>query len=158
MLYNFYFLKQLSSPPPKNGLHIILIVLTLLILHSSISLGQSEEFESQFVYQPKFSLFPFQLESQIKQFNATKSFERFHYSDLKSEMHIYPNPANTRTSVLVTESGEFSLLNSAGDIIRKVKIEPGIIDIDLYNLEEGVYFVKLISSEETLMQRLLIKK
>ena len=80
-------------------------------------------------------------------------------SNKESEINIYPNPAKDRLHLEIKESMNIhaiSLINIQGQIIRRY--EPIATQLDISNIAEGFYFIKLSSSEGDVVKKVLIKK
>ncbi len=63
----------------------------------------------------------------------------------ESETVIYPNPARGYFQLYVkgSEWNELEVLTTSGQLIKSLKIQPGIHSIDLYDRPGGIYIVKL---------------
>lgn len=71
---------------------------------------------------------------------------------------IYPNPAADRIYVHLKEQGAFdlSILNTSGQVVQTGSVSSGDA-VDISDLKEGVYFLRLINGTEVSVQRVLKK-
>lgn len=83
--------------------------------------------------------------------------------DLESQVHIYPNPA-TESAYIVVEglnSSEFELkmTNVLGLEVELLKVQFNqVLKLNLNNLQKGIYFIDIISNNETLsVQKLIVQ-
>ncbi|MCR9171194.1 MAG: T9SS type A sorting domain-containing protein [bacterium] len=74
-----------------------------------------------------------------------------------SSVQIFPNPANNQVTVIGKEAATFRLLSASGQLILEQKIQAKHI-IPLGGLSSGVYYVEVISSDETVRNKLIIEK
>jgi len=74
----------------------------------------------------------------------------------KQETTIYPNPANNRVQVI---SGNNKLiLISIYDMLGKEMIRTKEKEIDVSNLQEGIYFARVKTSEGILSKKIIIQR
>lgn len=87
--------------------------------------------------------------------NIVLSAEQLKHSDFK----IYPNPFTDRIHIENTSLHQFELtiLNSLGRTVKEMQITNDDIIIDLSELKEGIYFLR-IESQDTPMTLKVIKK
>lgn len=62
---------------------------------------------------------------------------------INETLQLYPNPALNTINIQVIYPGEYQLLNSAGNLLRKWHLEAGLIEISLEKLGSGVYMVQM---------------
>ena len=77
----------------------------------------------------------------------------------KNKVNIYPNPTKGRLYIEVNESMniyEISLVNIQGQIVRGY--ESSATQLDVSGIAEGIYFIKLSSSEGDIIKKVLIEK
>lgn len=59
-----------------------------------------------------------------------------------SDLSIYPNPASENITISSEVAFETDIIDTNGQIIKRVKIEKGSNSIDLSGLHTGVYFIR----------------
>jgi len=104
--------------------------------------------------EPTTSSVPFLLNDQIWEYVndlecSTSSIEEI---DLAQEIQVYPNPANEQIIVSIEKGvlGKVVLYNEIGVKINEIQSNAESIEIDISNLEKGVYFVVLPDKGNTL--------
>lgn len=60
-----------------------------------------------------------------------------------SNVYVYPNPASGFMNVVVDENSNFTLLNLAGQTIFNQRVEEGTTEINISNLNPGMYFSRI---------------
>ncbi|MFM7661736.1 MAG: T9SS type A sorting domain-containing protein, partial [Bacteroidota bacterium] len=80
---------------------------------------------------------------------STSSIEE---GELAREIQVYPNPANEQIIVSIEKGvlGKVVLYNEIGLKINEIQSNSESIEIDISNLEKGVYFVVLPEKGNTL--------
>lgn len=73
----------------------------------------------------------------------------------KNEIQIYPNPAKENVIVEGATRGVIELLDLNGQVIKQVIVSDEKTSIDISKLTEGVYLIKIITSEGTVVRKLL---
>jgi hypothetical protein len=75
-------------------------------------------------------------------------------------LFVFPNPSNgniTVNSARLNSAATFSLFDLKGQLLRQVIIEPGIINFS-FDLENGIYLLRIRSNEGEFIQRLIINR
>lgn len=95
--------------------------------------------------------------SEVKQLylNGTASTE---IVSIASNIKIYPNPAIGRLTIDLSESncskGTFELIDLNGRLVKTEKFDGGgVHDINISDIQQGLYFVKLINPQGMTIQR-----
>ncbi|MEO9485917.1 MAG: PKD domain-containing protein [Ekhidna sp.] len=81
-------------------------------------------------------------------------------SVLESSLSIYPNPAEdyvTLKSGIVT-TGNYRILNLTGNVVIKGEIDSNETKIDVSELSDGIYLLKLDSKGESAVRRIVVEK
>ncbi len=75
-------------------------------------------------------------------------------SNSKSELQVYPNPANTEIYINLHSKNNFEIeiLNTLGEIIINTKNQS---KIDITNLPNGIYFIKIKQGDNFYTQKLI---
>jgi len=73
---------------------------------------------------------------------------------------IYPNPANNRISVIANQAQfeNITILNTMGQEVYRNVNPTSSTSIELNNLSSGIYFVKVTSGNNEIIQKLQIVK
>lgn len=92
----------------------------------------------------------------IKSFAIQKTSTGIQQLESNNEqVKVYPNPANTYIRVTATKNiTEVNLVNTLGEEV----INSNEKNIDISNLQEGVYFVRLKVAEEVFTKKIIIKR
>ncbi len=72
--------------------------------------------------------------------------------------HIYPNPSNGLINISKIETGILEIYNLSGKLVFSETIVNNHHVIDIGNLKNGQYFVKIIGDEKTIAGKLIILK
>jgi len=83
--------------------------------------------------------------------------------DKTIDINVYPNPTSGIINICITKltkeiENEIEIYNSIGEIIYSETIIQEKSKIDLTNYANGIYFIKIISSGETMFSKKLIKQ
>ena len=62
---------------------------------------------------------------------------------------IYPNPAENNFYVKAEKAGTLSVIDAVGRVVLNKDIENGTNNIDVVNLEKGVYIVNILFEDGT---------
>jgi len=72
--------------------------------------------------------------------------------------YVYPNPASGYMNIVVEENSKFELINLAGQTLISQNIEAGTTEINISNLNSGMYFSRITSeSGKTQMLKVQIQ-
>ncbi|REK35272.1 MAG: T9SS C-terminal target domain-containing protein [Bacteroidetes bacterium] len=79
-----------------------------------------------------------------------------------SRIEIYPNPSTGRFAISYPETAglqSIMIISSDGKIVAEYSANAGAgkTDVDLYGISSGVYFVKIVGRESSVIRRVLIK-
>jgi len=78
------------------------------------------------------------------------------------EWNVYPNPSTgvlyIVNSSLVKEESHIQVINSIGQTVLEETITSNYKNIDLSKLNNGVYFVKIISDKQSVIKRIVLSK
>lgn len=93
------------------------------------------------------------------EYESSQSF-RIGDNTINSEVQVYPNPANDHFTI---ENGEFevvfvNLFDKTGELILERSMETGgVSEIDVTDLEQGIYYLSIESSNGVRTQKLIIE-
>ena len=73
----------------------------------------------------------------------------------RGDVLVYPNPANDKVFISVTEPTIISLFNISGNLLKSKMINSENDFIDLSNLSKGVYFLK--SEDKGFIQKIMVE-
>lgn len=79
----------------------------------------------------------------------------------RNELIIYPNPANSFISfenVLETTVQEVTLINLNGQLVKKESDFPVKSPLNVADLPEGIYFVRIVSNNRIVIKKLLLSR
>jgi hypothetical protein len=78
-------------------------------------------------------------------------------NEMKSpKLRIFPNPAEEIVSINVDKTGKIGIYNSAGTLMKQQQASPDQNNIDISDLNPGMYYVKMINSQNT-AQKLIVR-
>jgi hypothetical protein len=60
---------------------------------------------------------------------------------LNGKINIYPNPNNGEFTLIVPESGNYSIINSIGQTIKTIEVKEDAQTISINGLADGIYYV-----------------
>lgn len=72
-----------------------------------------------------------------------------------NDVNVFPNPAKSEVSITVHESGNIQILNAAGKMVFTQKIVKGNNNIEIGELNKGIYFIKIESKSTQTMHKLI---
>ncbi|MCR4811247.1 MAG: T9SS type A sorting domain-containing protein [Bacteroidales bacterium] len=78
----------------------------------------------------------------------------------KSEVSIYPNPANSRTIVSVegmSGKAQLSVVDMSGRTVMTTTMSDGTVELNVAKLAKGTYFVRINSDEMAIVRKLIVK-
>ncbi|MFN3917158.1 MAG: T9SS type A sorting domain-containing protein [Flavobacteriales bacterium] len=78
--------------------------------------------------------------------------------NVAEKLTIYPNPANQEITIRNLTGGIFEIINMNGQVVISQRISKGITRINLNDLANGTYSVKLITSNGVTHEKLIISK
>jgi photosystem II stability/assembly factor-like uncharacterized protein len=64
-----------------------------------------------------------------------------------SDFIIYPNPANDKIEISVSQKSEIEILNAEGQVLKSINVNDIHTSIDISEFAKGVYFVKAQTSK-----------
>ena len=76
--------------------------------------------------------------------------------ELKNTFILYPNPANAKIILNTNEIqalGEVLITDMTGKIVKQFETQKSTTEIDISNLENGIYFVKAGSASQKLVKK-----
>jgi hypothetical protein len=77
---------------------------------------------------------------------------------VKSEVNVYPNPANGNFNITGINLSHATVYNAVGQMVEDITLRNGVNNINL-NVESGVYFISIFDNEgNNSVQRLVINK
>lgn len=86
-------------------------------------------------------------------------------TDFSKSISLYPNPAAFTAKLQVNALGEkllsITIVNAVGQEMKKMQVSSSIsngIELDLANLNEGLYFVRISDGNEMAIKRLMIQR
>jgi len=80
------------------------------------------------------------------------------YNTTKHQLSVYPNPANTNVFINTEAQGTVSIIDALGREVVKENIVAGVNNIELSNLEKGVYFLHIIFDDGSMATSKLVVK
>ena len=75
----------------------------------------------------------------------------------ESEFTIYPNPVNGKLYIESEKEINIEISNSFGQIIFQEKISSQKNEIDVSRLVRGIYFVKIITGENSVVRKIILE-
>jgi len=77
-------------------------------------------------------------------------------------LSVFPNPASGRITVILNgsrtlENGVLSLMDISGKLIRKVSVPPSQFELDVSDLDKGLYLLGWLSGTRVTYQKLVIQ-
>lgn len=73
-------------------------------------------------------------------------------------INIYPNPTKGVINVTNAERANIYVYNIIGDVVSSVEDASNLVSIDISNLAEGSYIVKIVSNKRTITKRINLVK
>ncbi len=76
-----------------------------------------------------------------------------------TSVKIYPNPAENKVFVKMTNlnAGSIELVNMLGQKVINKNVQSSIETLNVQNLKPGVYFVRIITSDENYVKKLMVE-
>lgn len=78
-------------------------------------------------------------------------------ADLVSNLSVYPNPTTDYVNVVAANMSQLTLTDLQGRVIQSQVLENESVQLDMSNLSEGVYIVRIVSETETFTQTVIKK-
>lgn len=75
--------------------------------------------------------------------------------ELTDQLKIYPNPAKNNLTIESLQKAVVEILNIQGQKILHQELQPRKIDIDISGLEKGVYILRLLSNDKTVVTKFI---
>jgi PKD repeat protein len=74
-----------------------------------------------------------------------------------TEMKVYPNPANNRISVSITgyDNAQLMIYDVAGNQIRNITMDRSLVELDISDLQNGMYFMIINDGQEVISKRFI---
>ena len=78
-------------------------------------------------------------------------------SVISNDLIVYPNPAKDFISIEGLQSGTLEIFNSAGVIVKMSKVQVTHSKVDISNLPDGIYTVRVTTDEKVLAKKFIKK-
>lgn len=79
--------------------------------------------------------------------------------DGSKQFHIYPNPASDLLKIKSVETmNSIMIFNVRGQNVMRKDVNLKSTDLELQSLKSGIYFVRIITDNETVMQKIIIER
>lgn len=75
--------------------------------------------------------------------------------ELEKDFSFYPNPANNILTIETRCKADLEILNIEGEIVKRVSVNGGIINIDVSDLSGGLFFVKAYTEKGVSIKKLV---
>jgi len=76
-----------------------------------------------------------------------------------TEIKIYPNPAKDILYISLTENLQLvSILNIMGEVVYTHRVSSDIVRVNISDLKEGIYIVRIIAGENLINKKIQVKK
>lgn len=76
-------------------------------------------------------------------------------SDNSDDFTVYPNPAKDFISINGIESGIMEIINITGEIINTSEVQAGLTKINLSNLPDGIYSIRVTSNNKIIVKKFI---
>lgn len=97
--------------------------------------------------------------SQIQNVIITCGSNSISENSLDNSISVYPNPTNGIFTISSTEHVQFTFVNELGQEIQQFSVTAGIEkEIILQTISDGIYYLKGINSNGTILKRVIVKK
>ena len=77
--------------------------------------------------------------------------------DFNNNLNIYPNPTKNEVNIQIDRKANYKIYNITGQIMKKGELINGENNLNFYNLNQGVYFIKIIDNHTEITKKLIIK-
>lgn len=182
----YYYAKEtLTSPCPgetfvvESGAHVVFVSEEKIELKDGFTVEQGGTFETviteigedaclnnsiygkiMFKHKNHLSIIPSNVslnQTEIKQFIDEPAYENIK----KGKMKIYPNPANGKVNINLTEiaNGHLSILSICGSVFKIRPInDSGDYEMDISGMQNGIYLVEFVSeSGDRMIDKLIVQ-
>lgn len=98
---------------------------------------------------------------QLTQYDCTDTtdcYKRELQSFESDIFKIYPNPSNGNFKVEVTSFGELNVYDSNGKFISALNCIPGVNELSMLSLANGVYVLRFVSDSKVITKKLIISR
>lgn len=75
----------------------------------------------------------------------------------KEDLLIYPNPVRNRVIIKSDGLGEIKLYNQAGQLVKAHTSMENILNLNVSELDSGIYFIKVFSHNQITTRKLVIE-
>jgi hypothetical protein len=76
---------------------------------------------------------------------------------MKSDLEVYPNPANDRVVIKGLSVGKYKFYDIAGVLVKEGQIDAEVSNVDVTDLTPGTYIVKTVQNSKTQHTKLIVK-
>lgn len=126
--------------------------------------------ETQFVYEPNTEVLAFDVSLKVKavypecesEFALTENGEDFlHITNAAvnenplSNIKLYPNPTSGQLSIEAAEMTSVSVYDLVGQCVMQKSADNGQLSLDMSQLQNGIYFVKVNTANGSVVQRVV---
>ena len=126
--------------------------------------------ETQFVYEPDTEVLAFDVSLKVKavypecesEFAMTENGEDFlHITNASvdenplSNVKLYPNPTSGQLSIAAENMTSVSVYDLVGQCVMQLSAENGQLTLDMSQLQNGIYFVKVNTANGSAVQRVV---
>jgi len=74
------------------------------------------------------------------------------------EMEVYPNPSTNRVTIKAGSSiQKLEIFNQLGQMVKQIESDYHILNMDVSDLDKGIYLVKVISHNKEITRKLVIE-
>lgn len=78
--------------------------------------------------------------------------------DISSKIEIYPNPVTERVNIKAnTRINQIDVYNHTGQVVKRIKGASNIINIDVKDLQAGLYLFKLTTEKGFAVKQIMVK-
>jgi len=75
----------------------------------------------------------------------------------ENNLSIYPNPTKNQVNIVIDRNSVYSIYTINGRLLKQGKLLQGINTLDIKNLSQGVYFIRLTDKNTEINRKLMIK-
>ncbi len=99
-------------------------------------------------------------ENSYLKINESKELRETHVQDCYNDIQIFPNPTKNNITINLNEAGFaiIQLINLNGAILKEFRSNDKLIDLNIEDLNNGVYLVKVISNQGCITKIIEIQK